>query len=303
PVDLHFMKSSIFIEGQLAERTDIAPQAFTSRISPGYFQAMSTRLLKGRDFTEQDDEKAMRVAIINNTFAHSFWPGEDPIGKRFSMGSPDSPKLQVIGVVEDGKYASLSEDPKPFVSRPISQAYSGTTILITRAKSDAQQLASAVRGELLQLDPHLPLSAAITLSERMSLPLLPARVAASVLGGFGLLALMLAAIGIYGVMSYAVSRRKHEIGIRMALGAQKADVLKLVIGQGLLLLLIGTLIGLLAAFALTSLMKSLLFGVTCADPMTFVLITALLGLVALLAFYIPARRAIKVDPVIALRYE
>jgi putative ABC transport system permease protein len=263
---------------------------------------MSTRLLQGRDFTEQDDEKAPRVAIINETFARRFFPGEDPIGKRFSLGRPDAPKTLVIGVVQDGKYAGLNEDPKPFVSRPLWQSDVGATSVIARTEGDEQKLKAAVSREVQQLDSHLPMSGN-TLVERMSLPLLPARIAASVLGAFGLLALALAAIGIYGVISYAVSTRTHEIGIRMALGAQRTDVLRLVLGQGLRLTLIGVSIGLSAALALTRLMKSLLFGVSATDPTTFLIASLLLAGVALLACYVPARRAAKVDPMVALRHE
>jgi putative ABC transport system permease protein len=273
-----------------------------NRASPGYFQAMDTRIVLGRDFTEHDDEQATRVAIINETFARRFWPGEDPIGKRFSQGGPESPKREIIGVVQDGKYAGLNEDPKPFVSRPMWQTYSGATTLIVRGTIDPQGLVALVRDEVQQLDPHLPL-ASRTLVERMNLPLMPARIAASVLGGFGLLALALAAIGIYGVMSYSVAKRTHEIGIRMALGAQRADVLKLVIGHGLTLTIIGMAIGSLAALALTRAMKSLLFGVSATDPSTFVGVAVLLAGVALLASYLPARRASRVDPMVALRCE
>jgi predicted permease len=303
PVDLHFSRARIFIEGQTPERITNAPVVFANCASPGYFQAMSTSLVQGRDFTERDDEKATRVAIINETFARRFWPGEYPIGKHFSMGRPESPKIEVIGVAQDGKYAGLNEDPKPFVSCPLLQSYSGATSVIARAKSDPQDLVAAIRSEVQQLDPHLPLGNARTMIELMSLALLPARVAASVLGSFGMVALALAAIGIYGVMSYSVSTRTREIGIRMALGAQKADVIKLVIGWGMTMTLIGVVIGLLAALGLTGLMKSLLFGVSATDPLTYIIVAVLLTSVALLACYLPARRATRVDPMVALRYE
>jgi predicted permease len=303
PVDIHFPRAPVFIEGQPPRRPSNAPRAMTSLASPGYFQAMGTRLVEGRDFSQQDDENAVRVAIVNETFAQRFWPREDPIGKRFSVGTAQSPRLQVVGVAQDGKYAGLSEDPKPFVCRPLLQSYSGATNLIVRTETDPQTSISAVRRELQRMDPLLPISRAKTLVEHMSLPLLPARITASVLGGFGLLALALAAIGIYGVMSYAVSTRTHEVGVRTALGAQASDVLKLVIRQGITLTLIGLAIGLSAAFVLTRLMAGLLFGVSATDPLTFAAVTVLLAGTALLACYIPARRASKVDPIIALRCE
>lgn len=303
PVDLHFARDSVFIEGQEVERAANVPRAMTSRISPGYLQAMSTRLIAGRDFTEQDDERAQPVAIVNEEFARRFWPGQNPLGKRFSEGNADAPLMQLVGVIEDGKYAGLNETPQPYVCRPLWQSYTGTSTLVARTNGDQQKLLAAIRSEVQQLDPHLPLASAKPLAERMDLPLLPARVAASLLGSFGLLALALAAIGIYGVMSYSVSRRTHEIGIRMALGAQNFDVLRLVVGQGMMLVLVGVGLGLFAALLLASLMKSVLFGVSAADPLTYVGLTALLTTVALLACYLPARRATKIDPLVALRNE
>jgi macrolide transport system ATP-binding/permease protein len=303
PVDLHFGRVPVFIEGQLPERNANAPRAMSNRISPGYFTAMSTRLVQGRDFTEQDNEAATRVVIVNETFARQFWQGENPLGKRFSIGNADSPKVQVIGVAQDGKYAGLNEDPRAFVYRPIWQSYGGATSLVVRGPGDPQRLIATVRNELRQLDANLPTSTAKTLVERLAFPLLPARLAASALGSFGLLALLLAAIGIYGVMSYAVTRRTREIGIRIALGAQHRDVLNLLMKQGTKLTLTGIAIGLPASLVLTRLMKSMLFGISATDPLTFIFISLLLAGVALLACYLPARRATKVDPMIALRYE
>lgn len=303
PVDLHFSRDAVFVEGQPPVRPSSAPRAMTSRVSPGYFQAMSTRLLQGRDFTAKDDEQAPPVAIVNETFARRFWPGQDPIGKRFSQGGPQSVMMEVVGVVEDGKYAGLNEAPQPYTCRPMLQAYVGTTNVIVRTDTDPQKLLSIIRNEVQQLDRNLPLSNARPLSERMALPLMPARIAAYVFGSFGLLALILAAIGIYGVMSYTVSRRTHEIGIRVALGAQARDVLRLVIGQGMMLALVGVVIGLSVALLLARLMKSLLFGLSAADPLTYTGVSALLMGVALLACYLPARRATKIDPMQALRSE
>ncbi len=303
PVDLHFSRSSVFIEGQAGARRGDVPRALFTYVSPDYFAAMETRLMRGRDFNEQDNEKSMPVAIVNETFARQFWPGEDAIGKRFSMGDLDEPKMQVIGITQDGKYAGLNEDAKPFVYRPMFQTFIGSSNLIVRTQSEPEKLLAAIRSEAQQLDPTLPIASAKTLVEHMSVPLLPARLAASVLGSFGLLALALASIGIYGVMSYGVLKRVREIGIRLALGAQKADVLKMIIGQGMRLVVIGVGIGLVGAFALTQVMKSYLYGVSTTDPLTFVVVVLLLSMVALLACFIPARRATKVDPMVALRYE
>ncbi|HXU35132.1 MAG TPA: ABC transporter permease [Blastocatellia bacterium] len=302
PVDLHFSRRAVFIEGQTPERTANTPGAMINRVGPQYFQAMGTRLLAGRDFTEQDDQKSQGVAIVNETFARRFFPGEDPIGKRFSLGRPEGTKNQIVGVVEDGKYAGLNESPKPFVARPVWQSDVGATSVIVRTDGDPQRLIGAVSREVADLDPHLPISSN-TLVGKLDVPLLPARIGASVLGGFGVLALALAAIGIYGVISYAVSTRTHEIGIRMALGAEKADVLKLVLGQGLKLTLIGIAIGLAVALGLTQFMRAILFGISATDPLTFAFASVVLGFVALLACYLPARHATKVDPMVALRHE
>jgi predicted permease len=303
PVDLHFGSSPVFIEGQLPERDARAPRALANRVTPGYFGAMGTRLLEGREFTEQDNQNAPGVVIVNQAFARRFWPAENPLGKRFRLGASQAPPVEIIGIAEDGKYASLSEEGRAFVFRPLWQSYTGSSSLIVRATGEPQRLLATVRSELQQMDPHLPLSTARTMEEHLSLPLLPARVAAGVLGGFGLLALLLAAIGLYGVMSYLVAGRTREIGIRMALGAGRGAVLRMVLQQGLTLALLGAVLGLLASLALTRLMKSVLFGVSATDPLTFAAIALLLIGVAFIACYLPARRATQVDPIIALRHE
>jgi predicted permease len=292
----------VFIEGRLPERSAAAPIAMTNRFTDGYLQAMGTRLIRGRDFNERDDDKAPRVVIINETFAREFWPDEEPLGKRFSIGSAESTKREVVGVVQDGKYAGLTETPKPFFARPFLQAYSGSNAVVVRGTSDPELLISMVRSEVKQMDPQLPISSR-TMLQRMDFSLLPVRLAASISGGFGLLALALSAIGIYGIMAYAVAKRTRELGIRMALGAQKGDVLRLVLSQTMRLTLIGVAVGLVVAFAVTRLMASALFGVNPGDPITYGAVTVLLGLVAVLACWIPARRATLIDPTVALRSE
>lgn len=302
PVDLHFSRDSVFVEGRLPERDARAPRVMVSRAGPGYSQAMGTRLVRGRDFDERDDEKATPAAVVNETFARRFWPGEEPPGKRFRPGGQGAPLLEVVGVVEDGKCAGLNEEPQGYAVRPLTQTYTGTNTLILRTEADPKALIALMRGEVRRLDPHLPVSGK-TLEERLVMPLLPVRVGAALLGGFGLLALALAAVGIYGVMSYAVSRRTREIGIRMALGARASHVLGLTLRQGMAPVIVGVGVGLAAALGLTRLAGSLLFGVSASDPLTYAGVAALLTAVALLACYIPASRAAKVDPLVALRNE
>jgi putative ABC transport system permease protein len=267
---------------------------------------MGVPMLVGRDFTEKDDEKATPVVIVNEAFVRRILPRapsiNDAIGKRVRT-SPEGTLREIIGVAKDGKYWTVGEAPQPFVYFPLLQSYSPTTTLVARTNADAQSMISAIRAEVQKLDENLPLYDVRTFTEHIGMSLFPARIAATLLSSFGLLALILSTIGIYGVVSFSVAQRTREIGIRMALGAQAADVLKLIAGRGMALALIGILIGIAAAVALTRFMESLLYGVSATDPVTFVIITALLALVALMACYIPARRATKVDPMVALRYE
>ncbi len=303
PVDLHFGSSLVFIEGQPLERTANTPRAMSNRVTPGYFGAMQTRLVQGREFTEQDNEQAVPVVIVNETFARRFWPNESPLHKRFRFGRATEPLVEIVGVAQDGKYAGLNEDPRSFVYRPLWQSRLSSSSLIVRAETEPQILIAAVRRELQQLDPRLPIASTKTMTESLSFALLPARLAASVLGSFGLLALALAAIGLYGVMAYSVAQRTRELGIRIALGATVRDIHKLVVGQGLKLAMIGITLGLLISLAVMRLMKNLLFGVSATDPLTFVVIGGVLLAVAFLACYLPARRATRVDPLTALRHE
>ncbi|MGH9838963.1 MAG: ABC transporter permease [Blastocatellia bacterium] len=303
PLELYVAVFPVNIEGRPPAREGETPLAGAALVSPGYFQALGARLIAGRDFTEQDDEQSPRVAVVNETFARRFWPGADAIGKRFSLPSRDNAPIQVIGIAQDGKYRSLSEAPQPFVFTSIRQSYAGLTTLVVRTNGGPAQTLAALRHELERLDPHLPVFGAMTLTEHLRLPLFPARVAAAALGGFGALSLTLAAIGLFGVMSYSVGQRTREIGIRMALGARGPDVLRLLIRQGMTVVTLGVALGLAGALALTRLMSSLLFGVSATDPLTFAGVAVLLAGVALVACYLPARRATQVDPLVALRHE
>jgi len=303
PLSLNINNNNVFVEGAPQERGANIPSTMTSAASPGFVPALGADLLEGRDFTDEDGDTRPRAAVVNETFARRFWPGQSALGKRFSLQGATGPWIEVVGVMRDGKYFSLSEDPSPFIYvnlRPTDGSY---LTLMVRTSSEPQAVIGALRNEFHQLDSNLPVYSVRTMTEHMALPLLPARVAATLLGSFGVLALILAAIGIFGVMSYAVSQRTREIGIRMALGADAGRILSLVIGQGLKLILFGLGIGLVAAFAGTRLMSSLLYGVSATDSITFAVIALLLTGVALLACYLPARRATKVDPMIALRCE
>jgi len=259
--------------------------------------------LRGRDFTERDNKDESRVVIINETFARRLLPGRDAIGRRFNFSGPDKPYWEVIGVAADGKYNSLGEEAKAAFYRPLLRDYNTNATLVARTVGDSKAVLASLRGELQRLDPTLPLYNVQTLTDHMSVPLFPFRMAATVLGSFGVLAIVLAGIGIYGVMSYVVAGRTREIGVRIALGAARRDVLFLIIRQGMTLAVIGLGIGLLIAFGVAQLLAKLLFGVSPVDPLTFAGVSALLALVAVLACYIPARRATKVDPLVALRYE
>ncbi len=303
PLSMNINNNSIFVEGAPQERGANIPQAMTSGASPGFISALGADLLQGRDFVEQDGERKQREAVINETFARRFWPGQSALGKRFSLEAAAGPWVEVVGMMRDGKYFSLSEDPAPFVFLNLRPENGSYLTLVVRTASEPQSVIGALRSEFQQLDANLPVYNVKTMTEHMALPLFPARVAAMLLGSFGVLALILAAIGIFGVMSYAVSQRTREIGIRMALGANASGILKLVVGHGLKLIVLGMGIGLAGAFAGTRLMSALLYGVSATDSVTFVVIALLLTGVALLACYLPARRATKVDPMTALRCE
>ena len=278
----------------------------TRIVSPGYFETMSIPLLAGRALSDHDTEKSPSVAVISETMAHRYWPGEDAIGKRFSVGrvTSDADWIQVVGVVKDVRQFELTREPRPQMYLAYGQAdFFWPEDLVVKTDVDPASMAATVRKAVWDVDKDQPVSNIRTMDDILADSIARQRFSMLLLGVFAGVALLLAAVGIYGVMSYSVAQRTHEIGIRMALGAQTSAVLKLAVGYGLKLVIIGVLIGLVAAFALTRLMSTLLFGVTATDPATFALISLLLISVAAIASYIPARRATKVDPLIALRYE
>ncbi len=298
-------RTILTIEGRPPVPNSERPWVEISEISKDYFHTMGVRLLAGRWFTEHDDERAPVVVVINETLARRHFPGEDPLGKRIVLNYPNPHTETIVGVVADMKRYGLDADARPEVYRPYLQLslFPGQMKLAIRTSGDPLDLAAALRGAVLAVDPDQPIYSVMTMEQRLADSVASRRFQILLFGIFAAAALVIASVGIYGVLSYAVSRRSQEIGIRMALGARPLDVLKMILRQGMVVTLAGVLAGLAASFALTRVMKSLLFDVSATDPLTFALVALLLLSVALLACWIPARRAARVDPMISLRHE
>lgn len=269
-------------------------------VGPLYFETMRIPLLRGRDFDERDQDSAPGVVIINETMAQRYWPQGDALGKRLKLTKG---WLQVVGIAKDVKNRSLTEAPQPFLYVPLLQDYRSNMILVTRTVIEPEKMLHAIQTEVAALDPQIPMFDVKTLEEHIGVSLFLQRMAATLLSIFGLLALSLAALGLYGVMAYAVSQRTREMGIRIAVGATQGNVLKLILGQGLLLCVVGMTGGLIIASVVTRFSVHLLYGVTATDPTTFTSVALVLVAVTLLACYLPARRATQIDPMIALRIE
>jgi putative ABC transport system permease protein len=285
---------------------DEIPRAGYDIVTPGYFETMGISVLDGRTFDEQDDQTSRPVAIVNRTMADQHWPGESPLGKRFSNVGPDGPFLDVVGVAETCAYSIPGEPPQPFYYQAIKQSHQATRTLWIHASSDPTELVPAIRSEILLLDPDMPIFDVRTLETHVSegkaeiLYKLPARM----VGVFAAIGATLAALGLYAVIAYSVSRRSHEIGVRMAMGAIPAQIVRLILSKGLVVGGAGVAIGLLSAWLITGRFAYLFVGVTAGDPPTYIAAAVLLLLVTLIASYIPARfRAARVDPAIALREE
>ncbi|MBS1791424.1 MAG: ABC transporter permease [Acidobacteria bacterium] len=291
------------IEGRPIPPPDERPSSWFSVVSPEYFDTMKIALKQGRTFTAADQENAPKVVLISEATARRYWPNENPVGKRVGFGLEKPDWREIVGVVGDVHHFGLSLDSRPtmyFCSLQISR---GVTNVLLRVQGDPLAYTPALRREVQALDKNLALSTTQSMEEAMASTIATPRLLMLLFGGFAVVALLLAALGIYGVMAYSVSLRTHEVGIRIALGASARNVLSLIVGQGMKLALIGVAIGLAASLAVTRLMKTLLFGVNATDPLTFGAIPMLLLAVVLLACWIPARRATKVDPMVALRYE
>ena len=293
----------ILKEGETLPKGSAGRNIMTNVVGSGYFKTMQIPILDGRDFDDRDHMKSQRVVIVNQRMAQMLWPGESAVGKRIFIGSDSRDALEVVGVVKTGKYRALAEDPKPFFYYSMDQRRPATMALVTRASVDPRSLVGAVRSTVQGLDPRVPMFAVKTMDDHKTYALWAPNMAASFSLAFGVVAILLSAVGLYSVMAYIVSQRTREVGIRMALGANRTDVMKLITRQGMRLAAVGVGIGLLLALALAQVLSSLLIGVSGYDVATFILVPTLLSAVALLACYLPARRATKVDPLVALRYE
>ena len=271
-------------------------------VSPNFFETLRISLKNGRTFNDLDKSNTTPVAVISEAMARHFWPGEDAVGKRFHFFG-DTKLLQVVGVVGDTVVNQIGEDPQPLAYLPLTQDYPPAATIQVRTAGDPGAVVATVRNQIQSLDHNLAITNVQTIEEVLNQGLWAPRMAAALLTLFGGLALILAAVGVYGVLSYSVNQQTREIGIRMALGATPAEVMRWVVAQGLLLAGVGVLIGVIAGLALMRYISSLLFGISTHDPQTFALVAMVLALVALLACYVPARRATKVNPVVALRYE
>ena len=292
----------VHVEGYAPRPGDDMNYSFNI-VAPDYFQTMGIPLIQGREFNDGDKPKSEEVVIINETMARTFWPNQDPIGKRISDQGQTGPFRVIVGVARESKYLTLGETPRPYYYIPLQQDFFPSVRLHIRTVGDPQSMVSSVRNVIHNLDATVPISNVQSGGEHLGLALLVPRVGAMLLGPAGLVALLLGIIGLYGVMSYSVTRRTQEIGIRMALGAQKRDVLLMVIKEGMSLVGVGLLLGLIVAFAITRILTSLLYGISATDPLTFIVVSLILTGVALVSIFIPARRALKVDPIIALKYD
>ncbi len=293
---------TVFVDGQDPAGDDRGTVTQGNTVDLGYFETAGIPILRGRDFSEIDRAASAPVAIVNQEMAEKYWPGEEPTGKRFRLYGEDSFR-EVVGVARTVKYVTLGEDPQACFYLPLAQDYSDAMTVYVRSSGDAALALAAAERQIDELDPGVPRTFAMTVGQVIDQSLWASKLGAALLAGLGGLGLVLAAVGLYGVMAYSVSQRTREIGIRMAIGAAQADVLRLVVRQAMVLVVTGIGAGLLASFAVSRVVAKLLYGVDPTDPVTFLGVPLLLAAVALVASLLPALKASRVDPVLALHTE
>jgi macrolide transport system ATP-binding/permease protein len=305
PISTFPSRQRIYVENRALVPDHQLPNILFNRIDSGYFETMRIPVLLGRGFLDSDKETAPLVAVINQTMASRVWPGEEPIGKRFSMKGESGPFLEVVGVVRDSKYQSIAEDSQPYFYVPLEQNYISSRILQVRSSLAPALLTGQIQREIREVNPAITVMDIRTMEESLEggTGFFIFRLGASLAAFMGMFGLILAVVGVYGMVSYTATRRTQEIGIRMALGANPFQILRLVVGQGMKIVFIGVFVGLSATWLLTRMMTHLLVGVSPNDPIVYIGVSISLSFVALVASYVPARRATKVDPVTALRYE
>jgi len=294
---------TFMIEGQTLPPGEMNPAVSKPVVGPGYFETMRIPLRQGRYFSEHDTQDSTPVAIVSESLARHFFPGQDPIGQRIKQSAPDDPYMEIVGVVGDVKYTGLQRDTDSAYYMPYRQDHARQMFLVVRSTLGVAGLAPVLRRQIQSIDRGVTLNAVSTMQQALDTDFAQPRFNTILLTLFAGIALLLAFVGIYGVIAYSVTQRTHEIGIRMALGAGRASVLGMVIGQGARLALLGIALGLAGALILTRLLSTLLFGVGATDPLTFATVGLGLLAVALLAAFIPAHRATRISPVVALRYE
>jgi predicted permease len=306
-IPLGYISSSdyIWIEGHPLEAGQQPPGLMYNTVTPGYLDTLQIPLLRGRKFTDADGEKAPVVAIINQNMAQKLWPGEEALGKRFSTKGPKGPFVEVVGIVQDGKYQNIGEDPQPYFYEPLDQSYNSLRTIHVRTSVPPETLALQLESQIHELAPDLPITQVQTMRESLqgANGFFFFRFGAQLASTMGFLGLILAVVGIYSVVSYAAAQRTQEIGIRIAMGATSRDILKMVLHQGLSVVGTGLALGLIIALAGTRVISGLFTGIKPTDPLTFTVVLLLLTAIALFACWIPARRATRIDPLVALRHE
>jgi len=303
PFGGNFDTTGLHVDGKMNANPALDPSAERYVISAGYLQAMGVRLLRGRDFSNHDAQNTEQVMLVNETAAREIWPGQDPLGQHVHVADPKSPPRTVVGIVGDVHHYALDAAPTMQFYLPVTQTDTSDLVFAVRSAGDPLQIASAVRLAIRSVDETLPIYRVVPMNEYVAATMANRRLALVLLGSFAAIALILSVVGIYGVTEYTVAQRTREIGIRMALGAQNHQVLRLMLRQGITLAMGGVLLGAIFSFALMGFLRSLVFGVTITDPVTFLAASAILTAAAVLACWVPSRKVIRMDPMIALRHE